>query len=425
MALSVAVTNHVTPVIAQSQPYVVGFLPKALLGFFQYATATGNAIRSSWGFAAAAGSGDQRVVYAYAEDANTPTLGIALEEDTPFYRIYNFSGAPNLEESAPLTSFDSGGGGGFTLNHQTLTTGARPFSTLALGGADLTNVKTGKFTLNQSTGAQSVTGVEFQPDCVIFFASAAAAADTLGATQSNSTAMMGWATGSSAQGVAATRVKDSANPSVSRRMQLTNRCIKFLTDAGGQGEAHLTQFTSDGFDLNVDEAAVGAYRVYYIALKGGSYAAGAFNGRTTNGSQTVSGFGSFTPKVVLFLSANQATSSANNAHARRSLGVDANGTRWGGWFGDQDAVNPSNNSHRTVTTKSITMATEGNPTVNAEASITGFGSGSFDLDWTTTNGVANEVMFLAIGDAAAGPPPSEGLAGSSHIIRLPRRKWSF
>lgn len=419
MAISVAVTNHTstsgTPAPI-SQGYTgVGFVPKALMLMWAFASSVGSDVRSSWGFSAASGSSDYRHAYAFSDDNITPTAAVIENETNAFFKVTNLSGVPSAEDIATLTSFDSDG---FTMNHTTITTLNRPFTSFALAGADLTNVATGKFGIGTATTSLPVTGVGFQPDCVLFFAAAASAADTVAPARANSTATFGFASGASNQGCVGTRIKDNVATSVSRGVLLSSSCYKFLTDAGGQGEGALTTFDSDGFTINRTEAGVADYRVYFLALKGGAYKVLNFTGSTTATTQQVTGAG-FTPKAVLLLSGCKAPSSSNSAHAKRALGVAVSSSAdWAGWFGDKDAVNPQDSSQRTSTSAAITICTEGGgATIVDQATLSTFDSDGFTLNWGTASGTGKDILALCIGDtvvSSSGTTSAASIASTLH-----------
>ena len=85
------------------------------------------------------------------------------------------NGTPTLGAEAELTSFDSDG---FTLNWTTNESRADIIYYVALGGSDLTNALASSFTLTTGAGSQSVTGLGFQPDFLMFLSIDSASMDT-------------------------------------------------------------------------------------------------------------------------------------------------------------------------------------------------------------------------------------------------------
>ena len=137
---------------------------------------------------------------------------------------------------------------GFTVNVNTAPASGYRVGYHAIGGTDLTNVKIGNFASLGSTGNQSITGLGFQPDAIIFGTARTALAEA------NSTAIhwgLGMASGSP--------ISQIGHGVYSRNGVTTGSTRKVLNDVyaivgedftGGIWYANVTSFDADGFTIN-------------------------------------------------------------------------------------------------------------------------------------------------------------------------------
>lgn len=369
----------------------VGFQPTVVIFWWNLGASDGNAVDFVLGFGVSVSSSERRAVGNFSQDNVTSSANQAWNQSG--HCIYSSGGVPR----ADFVSQDSDG---FTVNWASATNSVINY--LALGGSDLTNIKTGAVAAKTTTGNQAYTGVGFQPTALILFAGKFST-DPLDQL-TNGAAMIGFATSSSERGCVSWRNKNAANPQVAKHRQSTSKIAISLTDAGVFTEADFVSFDSDGFTLNFTTAGGSADVVYYLALRGPQFKVSSLAQPATTGNQALTGSG-FTPKASLMISANDTT--ANNdgtrAHALVSLGA-ATGTSDRGciWAGESDAVSPTVADHNLDRTKLIKMISNSSLTVNAAADHVSFDSNGQTINWTAADATARETLVLWMGDAAVG-----------------------
>ena len=362
----------------------VGFQPKVVLFRYNLQTSTGSGADSVIGFGVGVSSSDRRVSGDYSNNNLSTSNHAAWNQDT--YCIYGPSGTPR----ADFVSLDSDG---FTINWG--SSSSMIVSYLALGGDELTNVKTGAASAKTSTGNQSYTGVGFQPTALIVFAGKFSTSPLDQST--NGSGLFGFATSSSARGMVAWRNQNGSNPQVAKHRQSTQRILSTTTTFT---EADFVSFDSDGFTLNYTTAGGSADVFYYLALRGPQVKVSSFNQATSTGNQSLTGAG-FTPKAAIMMSANDVSGNndAAQAHARVSFGW-ATGTsdRSSFWIGETDNVSPTVAYRNIDTAKLLKMMTESaSPTVNAAADHVSFDSDGQTINWTTADSTARQILVLWLG----------------------------
>lgn len=384
----------------------VGFQPSVVIFWWNILSADGSGSDFVLGFGVGISSSDRRATGNYSTDNVATSSNSAWNQSTTC--IYAPSGTPR----ADFVSQDTDG---FTINWVSATTSIVNF--LALGGTDLTNVKSGAIAAKTTTGNQAYTGVGFQPTCLLLFAGKFST-DPLDQS-TNGAAMIGFASGATERGCVAWRNKNGVNPQVAKHRQSKSKVAISLTDAGIFTEADFVSFDSDGFTLNFTTAGGTADALYYIALRGPRFKVSSFNQATSTGNQALTGAG-FTPKASLALSANNtaANDDATNANAQLSLGA-ATGTSSRGciWAGETDAVSPTQADRNLDRTKLIRMIAPNTLTVNAAADHVSFDSDGQTVNWTTADATARESLILWIGDADVTPPATPD---PSFQVRLTR-----
>lgn len=351
-----------------------------------------NANDFAFGFGVGISSTDRRAVGNYASDNQVTSSNSAWNQSG--HCIYGPAGAPRADYVGAITD-------GFRVNWVSATSSVINY--LAIGGSDLTNVKSGAIAAKTTTGNQGYTGVGFQPTCLLFFAGKYST-DPLDQS-TNGAAMFGFVTSATERGCVAWRNKNGANPQVAKHRQSKSKVTISLTDTGVFTEADFVSFDSDGFTLNFTTSGGSADVCYYLALKGPRFKVSSFNQATSTGNQALSGAG-FTPKASLMVSANDtaANDDATNAHAQVSLGA-ATGTSARGciWAGESDAVSPTQADRNLDRTKLIKMIAPNSLTVNAAADHVSFDSDGQTIDNTTADATSREVLVLWMGDAASAP----------------------
>ena len=382
----------------------VGFRPTAVIFFWTEQNGAGfnRHVDAGVGFASASG---MRSVAVRARDRQQSSDDRRMRSDT--YAILfldNGQGAgPGVLARAQVTSFDPDG---FTLNWTDNDNGRYLIHYIALGGA-VTDAFTGTFTLNQNPPFptnQSVNGVGFQPDFVMFLWSFRGAADS---NVTDAEIGVGLASGPAARGalVFAARDNDNAN---NRKwwQQRTDSVILFLDPVANiptqYAIADLVSMDVDGFTVNrsVPPSGNPPPPIFFLALKGGRHQVGAFNQPAGTGSQSTTGIG-FQPEQLFMASFNRAAMQGitpNGSIGAISYGAAQYPNVMGNiWFQDRADADPSDANMYTNTANVITLA-HGNA-IRAQADFSSFDDDGFTLNWTAADATARQILYWAIGPA--------------------------
>lgn len=386
-----------------------GFQPKGLIIFNGIQAAAGAVASAQWSLGVASSTTTETMGGFNSLD-NAASSDVVRTYNTSRFMVNHTSGTVTNNLVADLSSFNATG---FTPNFAVLTTTSPVYNYLALGGADITDVASGNFAANTSTGNQSYSSLTFQPDVVFLFMTLQA---TSAGSNNNSCYGYGVATSSSAQWTASIGGQNNVATMNNRHSFHNNKCL-FLPQAGANGieaEASFASMDANGFTINWLDAPGAAYLVGFLAIKGGRWKVGTETQKTSTGTKATTGVG-FTPKGVIF-GGNCDTSANSNSvtdNARIFFGVStgaSNNTCL--WTGDRDNVADSIANTIMSSTKCIVMATEGtsaSPTTDAEADIDSLDSDGFTLDWTTADATAREFGYVAFGDNAVIPSTAKPL----------------
>ncbi len=391
----------------------VGFQPKAVIFYWTRQTAAGfsAAQLGGMGFATASPTIQNRGV-AIASDDNAATTNTGRRRSATYSIIFLSNGTPTLSGQGSVTTF---GADGFTVNWNTAPGVNAIIHYIALGGTDITNAVAGNFTLTTGAGTQSVAGLGFQPDSVLFLSTLNEAVDT---NTAGSEMNVGFADGTN-QGGSAICGRDARTTTThAGSLQRTDNALVSLNPGACTAIDNLVavqSFDADGFTLNKTTATT-AVVWNYIAIKGGRHKVGAFTQPTAGTppiSQATTGIG-FQP-VGLFLSSfNKAANTAAQVDGKLSLGGAQSSTARGAiWLENSNIINSDANMN-TSATKIITMATTA--TVNSDADFTSFDADGFTLSWTTrSDATARQIVYWAIGNSPLPPSVVSGPTVSSTV----------
>jgi hypothetical protein len=296
----------------------VGFQPKVVLFWFGGSTSTGSDACAGGsilrGFGIAISSSERGCIAGSVWDAAGTSEVCRSRRNDGCILVLSNGSASTQDGYIDFVSMDSDG---FTLIYDDAISYNLRISYMAIGGTDLTNYKIGEFSNASSNGNFSVTGVGFQPDAVCIFSSLTASGTVSTHDQFN----IGWATGSSNQGLVSVRDRDGVNTMQSHSYGYNGECIGQVqaTANGATGRGSFVSMDSDGFTINSLEAQASTW--VYLALKGGQYTVGDLltqTDTTTDISESLA----FQPSGILFLSAARAlsTQDAVSADSSWSLG---------------------------------------------------------------------------------------------------------
>lgn len=378
----------------------VGFQPKVVLFFFSPNSSDGASVDWQHLIGAGISSSSRRAFCTSSND------GAATTATSAFMRadgcIDQFADGA-LSVSLGRADFVSQDADGFTLNW-VAAPGSGTICYLALGGDDLTNVFLGTIVTPGSTGEEAYTGVGFQPDCTLIFGNDVSTGRHLACLGAAVSATERWSIAwNSETGQATSRTMS---------MERSDLCLSMVFNEATLVEADFVSHDADGFTLDFDKIS-GSRDYFVLCLKGGQYAAGVDTQKTSTGTKATTGVG-FTPKGLLFASANMAAGTSVVQQQRLTIGGASGATsRWSVWSGDADNQADSICDNDLDTAACLKMLTEGTPTLDAEADLDSFDSDGFTLDWGTADATAREFAYLAFGDAAAGG----GGAAPTHVRR--------
>ena len=279
----------------------VGFMPDAVILFWNSRTGTSNAVGRAngvFGVGVGVSSSERWCVGTWDEDAADPTNSERFTRADACV----FHGSTGVDGLADFVSMDSDG---FTLIIDDQFNSSHEIHYLALGGDDVTDVAAGNFQSadDPSIGStQDFTSLSFQPDFVLV---ANRSSSTVTGDASNGVMALGWAvgTGTGDQYGGCWGTDDNVSGDTDTGSNLSDsQCIKISsTGSPGapSGRAQITSFLSNGFELTWTEPNP-AVTIFYLAMKGGGYATGSIASRTDTTEQTESGVG-FQPTGLFFL----------------------------------------------------------------------------------------------------------------------------
>lgn len=381
----------------------VGFQGKIVLFFATDKTANGTAANGTYMIGSAISSSSRRVSCGSVQNGSNPNKNVETEDQNTFcIDIMTVDATTGSEHAQPAPNtqadFVSWNSDGFTVNFTTVdASNARIINFLVLGGPDLTNVFLGSGTTPNpaATGTKAYTGVGFKPDALILFRSRFDVGETLQNLDGSNTFTFGMVDSALNQGCSS--VRNKAGGSVAKHVQATGKCLTFVGSAAITDQAGISSLDSDGFTLNWTTSGNAGVYFYYIALKGGAFKVGTFNQPTSNGVQRVAT--ALQPTALLMSSCNAATAAGFQGNARVSFGVAASPSqRFTTFWGDTDTSVPTVVSQNMDRTKALSLLTEGaSPTTNASADLLDFNNNAFNLNWSTTDATAREIIYLAIG----------------------------
>jgi len=380
----------------------IGFQPEALILFTNVDLIPNSGFQAEYniGIGFSDGTNDRSISARSEDNQGTSDTGRIASETSILKVLDKTSNTVTLE--AGLTSFNADGSFTITYSAGKSGTGAS-VQYIALGGADITDVKVDTITSGTTAGDVDYTTVGFQPNFVMFMYTRQNQADV---AQNHAELGLGFASSSSEEGALVVVSEDGENTSDTHRAQLTDSVIYQLTPSTGNqnAQADFVSFITNGFTLhwsdlpnNTDD------KFYYMAIKGGKYKVGAFTQPTTGTApfnQNVTGVG-FQPTGLLLASFNHEAASTIQTQSRLSFGA-SDGTNDGAmWAGDKDNVGTTDTAEYNDASKVIRLATEPS-TTDAEAELESFNadsSGRFMLKWTTRNdATAREIIYIALGN---------------------------
>jgi hypothetical protein len=359
----------------------IGFQPQAIIFYGRLKTDStlSSGLDVGWGVASSTAASNQFTVCGSSLDGIYYSSNLRYQSD--IYCYSNMDTGGRSYERARLQSFDSNG---FTI-YWTSCTSAFLVNYIAFG--DLTGAKVGNF--STTTGLQSVTGVGFSPDIVLFFGDNYA---TLDAVTSNLMLSLGAAKSSTEKWGLSLFSEYSALPTDTERLLRTDKNFFVVSNGYYTAETDLHSMDADGF--TVDNNLSGGIKVGYLALKGGSHKLSSFLKTTASAtaSQSITGIG-FQPNLVVLAGVDNDASTA--IATDNSIGFGAASSTADSYAiaaFDMNGVNFSDTQDYQQS-KAITFVN--NTAEVAGATLTSFDADGFTISWTTNNTSAHAIAYWA------------------------------
>jgi hypothetical protein len=293
----------------------------------------------------------------------------------------------------------SWGSTSFTLDWK--TNDGQPFVVhyLLIGGPQV-SAKVVNWQAPTTTGQRAVTGIGFQPETVLHFHAGGAFTQTAPFNLANGVLGIGAMDKTGAQWGIQVADANAQTTTLTSRGQRNDAAIFMYTDTGTASVTKQASFVSmnpDGFTLNFTAANANASQIYSLALAGLKAGVGTFNKTIAAAPALQSVTTGFTPGAVFLASFQIEGQTAMISEPLCSIGIGATDGphEASSTLGSNDAVTTSNVVGQDKTSKAfIKMNT---PPLDAEADFASFSSSGFSLNWTTSDPVASQICFLALG----------------------------
>lgn len=258
--------------------------------------------------------------------------------------------------------------------------------------------KTDHFDLSASTGSQSITGVGFQPDAIIFLG---CFSQNFNSQRDGGNFMMGAVDAALNQWTVAARTQFYSHPYIRRNRFLNDKCITHIAATSFAGPttvdqiAELTSMDVDGFTINLTAAGLDSsgdpMHVAFLAIKVLS-GDGISVGVAEQGDATISA--GFAPDTMMFASAQLSNGGVDGVTTYLSMGaVDTNAVQRNYWAGSESAASLPPAYGYASTASAIRFA-EVALTTLAEADVTLTGTGA-NLTWLVDDGNPAEIGWIA------------------------------
>jgi hypothetical protein len=409
--VNVATSDVVTTTIPVSG---LGFQPKVLILIAHPNTATTDNTSASqhgrWSYGFSTSTTNRVCVLNNSRDNNATTDTDSMIRTDAACGYISATGV--LDGAVDLSSFDADG---FTLVVDVQHIIQQRYLYVALGGTDITDATTGTWTEPGSTGVQAVvTGLAFQPTCMILAGNQATATNTRVDDMGHFFAVVDGTN----QWVCAYGENHGLTDGDPWSYGRNGECAALFDpaaaiDAGAMNfRATFSSFNSDGLSINVTERA--ASRLFaYLALRGPRFKATSVTTRTDGNDIVVSSAGVGTPRGCVVLSnglAEHAADTPTNGGQIAFGAADSISSRFSAGNRSQDAAATTNNiaivEFDGVYGKSTTA-----PGVDAVMDLKSFdGDGAtFVMDDTEpTTGSWAGVLLLGDADAAVTRAPDAG-----------------
>lgn len=248
----------------------------------------------------------------------------------------------------------------------------------------------------------SITDCPFQPKAVIFWRFREANSTVDAITGETNKTMVGFATGPSDRRVVFTRSNDGAASVGTVGYHSDAACIiSANASAAIDGALDFVQFTSNGFDLIVDDVMPESARIHYMAFGGSditNVATGSWTEPGSTGNHDITSL-AFQPDAI-FVVANQVGAAPPNGSAAidsgLSIGAATGSSEQGVVMGNQDdAAAASNSVGFGISDSALALVSTGGTTITWKEAFVSFLSNGFTMNATARTAGARVAHFLA------------------------------
>ena len=406
------VLTAATTVNGTSVVNTLSFQPKALIFWTDGMTADGFAVGAQMGLGIASGTAtaDQHAATTVQDDNLATSNGGSVWDNCA---VLLCSNAAVITAKATLTALAVDG---FTLTWGTVNGSAFRVNYLALGGSEITNAKVITHTCPTVTGTDtgSSTALGFTPDALICvganipFAAAAANASEVrlgfGFSERAGAVSVAFCTSANdGQTVAASQVAN--------RYQRTDKVYVACSSSSDTvlREGTISSWDAQGLTFNWT-SGTSAHRFGILALKGTFRVKVGASAKPTGAAPANQDLAiGFPPRAALFGSFHNAASTAVQPHMKLAFGGSDGTNHASAAIGHVDAAINTIADKSQIATKAlrlITAATAGSALTAADDDSTAAfgtpGANDLRLTWSPNEATASEILYLALGDAAAG-----------------------
>lgn len=369
----------------------IGFTPKVVLFINTVTIADGVSDNYLLGLGAGVSS-TNRFDGAFTDKDAQVTMDTSRSIRNNFCADMNNPGEQTTDYKVDLETLDADG---FTVDITNAPSVASRLGFWAIGGDDLTDVTTDNFVGNGAAGNQTVTGIGFKPDAVLFFNTRQSplTGDTNGAIMS-----IGMAISSTERAYVTNTMQDALATSQTTREQDTDACIHLSNEDGTQlDKADFVSMDADGFTINWTTGNI--QRFFFVAFKGGQYKIGNFQAKTSTGNFSETGVG-FTPGGGLFASWGRTANVNNQSPAFLSLGFASDTTeRFVAGGNSEDGVGTSNSNQWSDDGK-LYQIYNFTPGLRGDIDFVSWDADGMTLNQTDAETSLVQVLYFLIGSAA-------------------------
>lgn len=243
----------------------VGFLPKAVLFWWEGTTSTGDASANgdtNLGFGVAISTSSRRCLGNYMDDAAGSAEGRIMRDDSC---IVILSNTTTVEGLMDVSSMDADG---FTLIIDDAFASAWTVHYLALGGG-LTSASLLSMLEPAATGNQTYTGAGFAPDFMMILSTGNVSLNTVQAAAGQM--VVGAAMSSANRGVVSLQINYTGGVGQSLGYGYDGECLARTGAPSPLARADFVSFGTDGLTLNWLERVDSTRNYFILCLKGGAY----------------------------------------------------------------------------------------------------------------------------------------------------------